>query len=37
MTLQYDRDVDILYINTCEPYPERESEQLADEIWHDSI
>lgn len=32
MTFQYDRDVDILYINTCEPYPEQESEELADEI-----
>lgn len=28
MTFQYDRDVDILYINTCEPYPEQESEEL---------
>ena len=32
LTFQYDRDVDILYINTCEPYPEQESEELADEI-----
>lgn len=32
MTFQYDRDVDILYINTCEPYPEQESEELEDEI-----
>lgn len=32
MTFQYDRDVDILYINTCEPYPEQESEELDDEI-----
>lgn len=32
LTFQYDRDVDILYINTCEPYPEQESEELPDEI-----
>jgi uncharacterized protein YuzE len=32
MTFQYNRDVDILYINTCEPYPEQESEELDDEI-----
>jgi uncharacterized protein YuzE len=32
LTFQYDRDVDILYINTCEPYPEQESEELDDEI-----
>ena len=27
MTFQYNQDVDILYINTCEPYPEQESEE----------
>jgi len=32
MTFQYDREADILYINTCEPYPEQESEELEDEI-----
>ena len=32
MTFQYNRNADILYINTCEPYPEQESEELADEI-----
>lgn len=32
LTFQYDREVDILYINTCEPYPEQESEELDDEI-----
>ena len=32
LTFQYDREVDILYINTCEPYPEQESEELEDEI-----
>ncbi len=32
MTFQYDREADILYMNTCEPYPEQESEELEDEI-----
>ena len=32
LTFQYDRDADILYVNTCPPYPEQESEELADEI-----
>jgi uncharacterized protein YuzE len=32
LTFQYDRDADILYINTCPPYPEQESEELGDEI-----
>ncbi|RKU11766.1 DUF2283 domain-containing protein [Candidatus Poribacteria bacterium] len=32
MTFQYNRETDILYINTCEPYPEQESEELEDEI-----
>ncbi len=32
LIFQYDRDVDILYINTCEPYPEQDSEELDDEI-----
>ncbi|MDE0019501.1 MAG: DUF2283 domain-containing protein [Candidatus Poribacteria bacterium] len=32
LTFQYDRDADILYVNTCAPYPEQESEELADEI-----
>ena len=32
MTFQYDREADILAINTCEPYPEQESEELEDEI-----
>lgn len=32
LTFQYDRDTDILYINTCPPYPEQESEELNDEI-----
>ena len=32
LTFQYDRDADILYVNTCTPYPEQESEELDDEI-----
>ncbi len=32
MTFQYNREADILYINTCEPYPEQQSEKLDDEI-----
>ena len=28
LTFQYDRDADILYVNTCTPYPEQESEEL---------
>lgn len=32
LTFQYDRDADILYINTVTPYAEQESEELADEI-----
>lgn len=32
LTFQYDRVGDILYINTKEPYPEQESEELGDEI-----
>lgn len=32
LTFQYDRDADILYVNTCSPYPEQESEELTDEI-----
>jgi uncharacterized protein YuzE len=32
LTFQYDREADILYINTCPAYPEQESEELDDEI-----
>lgn len=32
LTFQYDRESDTLYINTCPPYPEQESEELDDEI-----
>ena len=32
LTFQYDREADILYINTRAPYPEQESEEIDDEI-----
>ena len=32
LTFRYDREADILYINTCAPYPEQESEELEDEV-----
>jgi uncharacterized protein YuzE len=32
LTLKYDREADILYINRLEPYPEQESEELGDEV-----
>ena len=31
-TFQYDREADILYINTVASYAEQESEELGDEI-----
>ena len=32
LAFQYDREADILYINTIAPYPEQESEELGDDI-----
>ena len=32
LTFQYDRESDILYINTVAPYAAQESEELGDEI-----
>jgi uncharacterized protein YuzE len=32
LTLRYDKIGDILYIDTCPPYFEQESEELGDEI-----
>jgi uncharacterized protein YuzE len=32
LTFKYDRDADILYINTCSPYPEQESEEMGDDV-----
>jgi len=32
LTFQYDRSADILYINTCPPYSDQETEELGDDI-----
>ncbi len=32
LKFEYDREADILYINTCPPYPEQRSEELEDEV-----
>lgn len=32
LSFRYDRDGDILYINKRSPYPEQESEELADGV-----
>jgi uncharacterized protein YuzE len=32
MTLSYDREADILYINLVDPYPEQETEELGDDV-----
>ena len=32
LTFQYDREADILYINTVTPYAEQESEEMGDEV-----
>ncbi len=32
LTFSYDREADILYINTVTPYAEQESEEMGDEI-----
>jgi uncharacterized protein YuzE len=32
LTFSYDREADILYINTVKPYAEQESEEMGDEI-----
>ena len=32
LTLRYDREGDILYIDKRDPYPEQESDELADEV-----
>jgi uncharacterized protein YuzE len=32
LTFSYDREADILYINTRAPYPEQETEELDDEV-----
>ena len=32
LTLKYDREADILYINRCAPYADQESEELGDDV-----
>ena len=32
LTFRYDREADILYINTVESYAEQESQELGDEV-----
>jgi len=32
LTFQYDRETDILYINTVTPYAEQDSEDMGDEV-----
>ena len=32
LTLQYDREADILHIDQCLPYAEQQSEELPDEV-----
>jgi uncharacterized protein YuzE len=32
LTFKYDREADILHIDTCSPYAEQESEELGDEV-----
>jgi uncharacterized protein YuzE len=32
LTFSYDREADILYINTRPPYPEQEAEELDDDV-----
>ena len=32
LRLEYDREGGILYLSMCAPYPEQETEELADEV-----
>ena len=32
LAFQCDRDADILYISTCPPYPEQQTEELGDDV-----
>ena len=32
LSFKYDREADILYIDTCSPYAEQESEELGDDV-----
>lgn len=32
LTFKYDRTADVLYVGTCAPYPEQDSEELGNEV-----
>jgi uncharacterized protein YuzE len=32
LAFKYDREADVLYVGTCAPYPEQESEELGNEV-----
>ena len=32
LRLEYDREADIIYLSVCAPYPEQETEELADQV-----
>ena len=32
LKFQYDREADILHVDTCSPYAEQESEELGDDV-----
>jgi len=32
LSFKYDREAGILHIDTCQPHPEQESEELGDEV-----
>ncbi len=32
LTFKYDREADILYIDTLRPYPQQETEEMGDEV-----
>ncbi len=32
LTFKYDREADILYIDTLHPYPQQETEELGDDV-----
>ena len=33
LTIQYDREGDILHIEKCLPYPEQETDEIAEEVF----
>ena len=32
LTMKYDREADILYVNKCSPYADQESEEIGDDV-----